>query len=260
MKKWLLLLSFLISTSILYSQEDRMLIEGFINFDNHSLKDVHILNKTSKIGTITNDSGKFKILVKESDTLFISHLNFKNQEILITNKIIQERSILINMVAITHILEEVTISKPKNIFYIDKDIMPHNTPIVNAKTLKLPYANSKAKKDDSVIKIRSGFAISLPNLINSLNGNNRRARKANKLYKQDKNLKKIRKYFTDDFFVTDLKIKKQYINQFLNYCASKNIIQQYLKGDSLELVKILLKESKTFAHQIDNDAILFTKK
>lgn len=259
MKKWFLFFLLLFSITLVFSQEDRKLIEGLVSFNKLSLKDVHILNKTSEIGTITNDDGKFKILVKKNDTLLISHLNFKNQEILIIDKIIKDRAILINMKDETHVLEEVTINKPKNIFHVDKDIMPQH-PTVNAKTLKLPYANSKPKKDDRVIKIRSGFAISLPNLINSLNGNNRRARKANELYKQDKSLQKIRKHFTDDFFVTDLKVKKKYINQFLNYCVSKNIIQLYKKDNQLKLIKVLLKESKTFPHQIEDENTFFTKK
>ena len=260
MKKWILLLLITLTSTIIFSQEKNKTIEGFIGYENHPLKDVHILNKTSQIGTITNDGGKFKIVVNENDTLLVSHLNFKNQEILITHKIIKERAIIISMKDETYVLDEVSISKPKSIFHIDKDIMPHNAPIVNAKTLKLPYANSKPKKDERIVKLNSGFAISLTNLITTLNGSKKRARKANELYKQDKNLQKIRKHFTDDFFVTDLKIKKQYINQFLNYCASKNIIRHYQSDNQLRLIKVLLEESKTFAHQIDSDDKLFTKK
>ena len=77
------------------------------------------------------------------------------------------------------------------------------------KHLKLPLCqDSKPKKDDRIIKIETGFSISLSNLINTINGNKRRAKKAQALYKQDQKLTKIRKHFTDDFFVTDLKIKK----------------------------------------------------
>ena len=258
MKKWFLLS--VLTYSLIFSQEEQKLIEGLIRFDNLPLKDVHILNKTSNIGTITNEVGVFKILVKKNDTLLISHLNFKNQEIIITDTEIKDGAIIIHMTDETYVFEEVIIGKPKSIFHIDKDILEHNAPIVNAKTLKLPYANSKPKKDDRIIKIEAGFSIGLSNLINTINGNKRRAKKAQELYKQDQKLTKIRKHFTDDFFVTDLKIKKEYINQFLNYCASKNIIKDYKNGNQLKLVKVLLEESKTFAHQLETDDKLFTKK
>ena len=258
-KRIILYITFLIS-AFAFTQESKKLIEGVISFNTLPLKDVHIVNKNLEIGTITNDDGEFKIFVRKNDTLFISHLNFKNQQIVITDEIIKDTSILISMKDETTVLEEVTIGKPKSIFHIDKDIMPHNAPIVNAITLKLPYANSKPKKDERIVKIETGFSISLTNLINTLNGNKKRAKKAQKLYESDKNLAKIRKLFTDDFFVTDLKIKKQYINQFLNYCTSKNIIKHYKKGNQLKLLRVLLQESKTYAHQIDDEKIMFTKK
>ena len=70
----------------------------------------------------------------------------------------------------------------------------------------------------------------------------------------------IRKQFTDYFFVHQLKIEKQYINQFLNYCLHSGIIKQYQTGNRIKLTEFLLIESKTFPHrQIESDTLL-TKK
>jgi hypothetical protein len=179
------------------------------------------------------------------DTLVFSHINFKNKEIAITQEVLNKEIVTIVLEGKTYELEEITLEKPKSIFYVDPEIM--TTPIVvNAKTLNLPYANTKAKKDYSIVKFRSGGVISLDNLINALNGNNKKRKQLKKIVFEDEVLGDIRKHFTDDFFVTDLNIKPENINPFLNYCYKKNIINYFKKDDNLRLTTILIKESRTF--------------
>jgi hypothetical protein len=102
-------------------------------------------------------------------------------------------------------------------------------PIVNAITLNLPYAITKAKKNETILSIRSGAVISLDNLINSINGTNKRRKELQKIILEDTILSKIRKQYTDDFFITDLQIKQENINLFLNYCFKKKIFHILIK-------------------------------
>ena len=67
-----------------------------------------------------------------------------------------------------------------------------------------------------------------------------------KLAKKDRELQKIRNYFTDAFFTTDLKILKEHINPFLNFCLKKNIITIFKRGETIKITKILIQESKLF--------------
>ena len=130
--------------------------------------------------------------------------------------------------------------------------------IVNAETLNLPYANSKKKKDDGIIQLSSGAVVSLDNLIGALNGNNRRKKILKKISTEDTVLSKIRKFYTDDFFITDLNIRPENINPFLNYCFKKNIITHYNEKDLLKLTSILMTESKSFPQ--DKTEIALIKK
>lgn len=239
-----LLIYSLFFVAITYGQKQKKNITGKVFYDGEVISDVHIINKNANQGTNTNDLGLFEIPVFIGDTLTFSHINFKDKEITITKENIYNEILKVELEGKTYQLEEITLQKPKSIFYVDPEIMP--APNINAKTLNLPYANTIAKKDYSVVKFRSGGVVSLDNLINALNGNNRRRKELQKITYEDDILKKIRKHFTDDFFITDLNIKQENINPFLNYCYKKNIINHFNKKNNLRLTTILIKESRTF--------------
>jgi hypothetical protein len=238
-------------------QEKRTILAGKVMFNNNPIADVHIINKNTNTGTISNGKGLFEIPVRAGDSIYFSHLNLEERRIIISQTNSSKDTFTIQLTEKTYALDEIRLEKSRSILYIES--IPNNTPIVNATTLRLPYANSIPKKDNSVFKVRSGGLISIDNLINSLNGNNRRKKLLNKLAKEDAELSQIRKYFTDDFFVSDLKIKKEYINQFLNYCVNKGGISTFKRKNKIELTKLLLEESKEFPHKIENENLFFSK-
>ena len=258
MKKLLIICTLFFSAFYVFGQEKRILKQGKVVLENDPISDVHIINKNTNVGTITNDIGFFEIPMKVGDSLYFSHLNLKDKLILITKEVILLTDFRIQLNEKTVALDGFILEKPRSIFYVDKDIMPNNGPVVNAKTLNLPYANTKVKKEDAVLKIRSGAVVSLYNLLNSLNGSSTRKKQLNKVVKEDATLLKIRNYFTDDFFITDLKIKKEYINPFLNYCIDKNIIATFNKNNVIKLTRLLMVESKDFPHKIENEDLYLT--
>ena len=258
MKKLLTLLTIFIFTTT-YSQEKTTLFKSKIVLDSNVISNIHILNKKTNIGTITNNNGEFEIPVQIGDSLFISHINLEEKVILIDKENISNKKNTINLKEKTYQLESFTLQKPRSIFYVDKEIMPDNGVVVNAKTLHLPYANTLAKEDKAVFKFRSGGVVNLDNFINKINGNFKQEKLIKELKYEDNQLIKIRQKFTDDFFINNLKIKKEYINQFLNYCISKNIISVFNKGNTLKLTSLLLEESRLFAHKIINEDVLLTK-
>lgn len=241
-----------------FGQKKTSFFSGKIIINKIPQNDVHILNKNNNKGTISNDKGWFEIPVTLGDSIYFSHINLQDKLVIITQEVLEKKTFSIELKEQTYALDEFILEKPKSIFYVDPQMVP--PPTVNAKTIKLPYANTKAKKDKSIVKLRSGGVVSLDNLINSLNGNNRREKLLKKLADEDDELKKIRKLFTDDFFITDLKIKKEYINLFLNDCIDKNIISIFKSDNMINLTQLLIKESKLYSHKILKEDSLLTKK
>lgn len=257
MKKRLLLTFLVLQSVAIFSQEKRKRITGKIFLNEDIISDVHIINKNSNQGTTTNDFGLFEIPVSIGDILEFSHINLKKEKLIVTKELLEQDVLKIDLQNKTYELDEITLEKPKSIFYVDPEIMPH--PTVNAKTLNLPYANVRAKKDSKIGKISlTSASVNLDNLLNAINGTNKRKKQLKKISYEDSILSQIRKYFTDDFFITDLSIKQENINLFLNYCFKKNIINHFNKKDNLKLTKILIEESKTF--QKDNIEISLLEK
>lgn len=259
MKKIAFILFTIITTTIL-SQNNQKIISGRIYLDSIPVQDVHIINKKLDIGTVSNEKGKFEILASKNDILIISHLNIEFKEQMITAKNISTKKINIYLNSKNYMLDEVVLEKRKGIFEIDKDILPHNAPIVNAKTLKLPYANSKKPDKDKTIEIESGLSVSVVGLINALNENTKRKKLLRKLKIEDKNIKKIRQYFTDGFFIQQLNIKKESINPFIEYCISKGIMNLYHKDKFLELTSVLIDNSKNSPYLIEKGNTRITQK
>ena len=259
MKKPLILLTFLLFLAALNAQEKRIFIIGKTVLDSLPVIDVHVINQNTKVGTVTNDNGVFEIPVKLGDSLFFSHLNLQDKLLIITDKLLSNKKNIISLDEKTIVLNEMILEKQRSIFYQDPEITSYKGPVVTAKSLNLPYANTIVKKDKSVIKFRSGGVISLDNLINSINGNKKREKLLKKLVSEDEMLEKIRKHFTDDFFITDLNIKKDYINQFLNDCIDKNIIAIFKSDNKIKLTNLLIEESTLFPHKVVNEDLFLTK-
>jgi len=241
----ILLCLFLFSKSTL-SQEKRKLIQGEVTLNHLPIYDVHIINLNTKTGAVSDNSGLFNLPAKLGDRLLISHLNLKELNILVTEEHLKSLTLSISLKEQVTTLEAFTLERPRGIFEQDKDIFTYLGPTVNAQTLKLPYSNTKVNVDDAVFKIQSGAVLSLDNLASILNGSKKRGEALRKRSKEDTQLRKIRKYFTDDFFITDLQIQQSNINAFLNFCIQENSIQMFQKKDYLSLTKILLKESNFF--------------
>ncbi|WNW02539.1 hypothetical protein RRF68_03680 [Tenacibaculum sp. HL-MS23] len=104
------------------------------------------------------------------------------------------------------------------------------------------------------------MSVNLGGLVNALNGNTKQKKVFKKLKIEDENIIKIRKHFTDSFFIYQLKITKENINPFLEFCISKGIINLYRKDKFLELTTVLLDNSKNSPYLLHKENTRVTQK
>ena len=99
----------------------------------------------------------------------------------------------------------------------------------------------------------------IDDLYNIISGNRKRDRKLKKLIDEDKKLELnqeyiqiIRDYFKDDFFLNTLKIPKENIDGFVEFCLPKDIVNLFEKQRHLEVVDIFIqnKEAKKRSTEI----------
>ncbi len=77
MKKSIFILFLFVSFFSVFAQEQQKLIFGKVVLETFAVPNVHIVNKTSKTGTISDENGLFEIIIKENDVLFFSHLTLE---------------------------------------------------------------------------------------------------------------------------------------------------------------------------------------
>ena len=92
-----------------YTQNQRITIYGNIKSDIKQLENIHIINKNTNKGTITDTKGRFQVLVKEKDTLIFSGIQFYYLEITIDKQNIRNKTITIDLLQKINVLDEVNV-------------------------------------------------------------------------------------------------------------------------------------------------------
>ena len=232
----------------LSAQSEKVIIHGIIMNDSIALENVHIINKTTNKGTLSNYIGEFKISAKENDTLGFSNIQYQTKWVLITNKQTNSKVLKIRLFQKTNNLPEVVIKNmAKSLGLPNADKNP-----LNQLERKLNYY-SQETLPIVILATLLGQQGGINDIYNIISGNRKRDRKLKNLINKDnkaevnkKYIQSIRDYFQDDFFINTLEISKENINLFLNYCLPKDIIFLFDKNRYLDLVDIFLIESKTF--------------
>lgn len=253
--KNLFLVAFLITLN-LSAQDRTVVLFGKITSDSLSVENVHIINKSSNRGTISNKNGTFNLTVKENDTIHFSDIQFKTKTVIITKQDLQTESIKVNLFHKTNELEEVVIIKRKN--------MAEGLGLPNAgKTpLNKLERNLNAYSQESlpivILATLLGQQGGIDDIYNIVSGNRKKDRKLKKLVDADKdnelkqdNIQIIREHFTDDFFSFTIQIEKDHIDNFIDFCIPKKIEELYKKQRYLEVMDIFIQNKEIYLTSIN---------
>jgi hypothetical protein len=260
-----LLFLYLISQSS-DAQTARIVINGKIkNSVAKPISNTHIINLTTKVGTVSNEDGAFQIPVKEGDWLQISNIQFITKKVKIKKGNLKEQSLLIHLIPVENKLEEVVIKKKlKGFLSLDridkkKDTIPKvNKEYYNFSTMDLSFKGIKNLQDKSNAQYQTdptmkNVATTIASVGISDNSSKKKRARRN-LLNFKKNLPSlIIKEYGNKFFIETLKIPKNHLFLFLEYCNQFNIDQLFKERKHLKLLKILLKESKSYLLLLENN-------
>ena len=221
--------------------------------DMEAVEGVHIINKNIEKGTTTNSNGDFNISVQENDTLLISGVQFYFREILITEKIITDRFVTIDLLQKINELEEVevqahdltgsllfdaaaikdTISKVAPAA-LDFTMIDFSKPIIN----DIDEIDRRKPPDISHLTnphFQPGIGASIS--IGSI-------KKKSYLTITDK----IRNNLGDELFLKTLELPVEQIEPFINYCLPKGIANLYLQNRKLEMINLFIRARKNYSY------------
>ncbi|WP_264566453.1 hypothetical protein [Flavobacterium sp. N3904] len=101
---------FLFLYQVSFSQTEKPL-KGILSSDGFLLKNVDVINKTSKKSTITNDKGEFVIEAKANDSLYFYAKEYYIKRLKVTSEDINLNYLIVSMLKKPEELEEVVIRR-----------------------------------------------------------------------------------------------------------------------------------------------------
>lgn len=249
------LIFFLLTGVFLHAQENRVMISGEVKNDSIPIENVHIINKNSQKGSISNKMGQFKISVTDKDTLLISDIQYQNKLMVVNRNHMVEKFISINLLELNNELDEVVVKQ-----YDDM-----------SKELGLPNAGKKplnkldrnlnhySQKSTPVVILQALLFKpgGIDDVYNIISGNRKRDRKLKQLIETDQlneskmqYVKNIREHFQDDFFMNSVNIEKESIDDYIYYCLPKGIMNLFDKGRLIEVIDIFLKSRESYFNEL----------
>ncbi|MGB0891356.1 MAG: hypothetical protein ACPGUU_03315 [Flavobacteriaceae bacterium] len=263
MTKQLLYFILIIFSLTISAQQKKISFIGYVKDSVEIIKDAHVINLNTKIGTSSNEFGSFIIPVYKNDTLQITSLRHQTFFLVITEKLFQKKSATIVLKDKTYVLDEVSIKRHNldGILGTDMKQTPEDIAVVKSKgaldfskidfnkpvikpidVMDRAKAPDMGKKTDPTRRFAGvGKGIGIPD---GYSEKKRALRK--KISFKEKFPYLLLSDFSPEFFFKELKIPKDKYYHFLEYCNPLGVEQLYKDKKIFEVIKILRRESKTY--------------
>ncbi|MBC8295772.1 MAG: carboxypeptidase-like regulatory domain-containing protein [Pelagibacterales bacterium] len=225
MRKFLTL-SFCLICTFIYSQDSKNRVTGKVESESSktSLQNVHVLNLSKVVGTITDEEGVFEINASVNDTLYFSYIGYKPLKIIVTNDLIkyEDNDLTFNLTELALALEEVIITPYRLTGYLEIDVK--NAPINSSpryRIIGLPNLGYEGgRRTRSGISRVLGAIFNPADFLNSLFKRNPKKMAKLRLIREDEEIKSLLSTkFDREVLVQLLGIPKIDINEILRNCS-----------------------------------------
>ena len=223
-----ILLAFLFLFQISFSQEK--LIHGKISAGGNYVEGINIVNLVNEKSAVSDKNGDFYILAKAEDLLVISAINFEYKRKLISESDLDSEIIKIEMTPKVGQIDEVVITKYKNINAVDLGIL-------NKPAKQYTPAERKIKTaTDLNLKLGFGIAFSLDPIINAISGRTNLLKQNLSIERKVRLLEHLSSLFSEEYFLEILKIASEKVLAF-----------QYFAIEDLSLINAIEMKNKTLS-------------
>tara|TARA_R110000751_G_scaffold91938_1_gene180133 strand:+ start:2669 stop:3442 length:774 start_codon:yes stop_codon:yes gene_type:complete len=233
--------------------QEAIQLTGKITNDSIDHEYLHVLNLTLQKGTITNEKGVFRIPVREQDTLYISAVQFKPKEVVITSEIIAKNFLELELETNVTELEDVNISDidlsgrlgdDMNIPKVEKPFNPadaglpvYTGPIITQEERKLYTATHSG-----------GGIIPVNAVINAISGRTKMLKNQVRISNMEIRVQKARNLVSDSTYIYQLNIPAKYIDDFAHYIYQDNTenLQIASEENPLSLIELLIEQAPLY--------------
>lgn len=236
------------------NSENRIIVQGKVNVPLEAdARGIHVYNINLGKGVLTDDIGRFAILVKEGDELTFSALQYEDFKVIIDETILEAQKITISLTESVEPLDDVYVRPYDLSGNIEVDVA--RVKVTNFKGVSedaqkaiFAYEGDFAKDSRSPITkavVDEQFVEYGLDLANVFRTIFKRTKNTNEI-PEDLDIS-IRKMYDDDFFNEYLNIKRSEISRFIYFAQDNGLSQSMLEEKhELELIEFLVTKSKKF--------------
>jgi hypothetical protein len=247
MTKKLLFLVVLFTTVTGFSQDDtRRPLNGSVIYMNIGVPNENVINSTAERATITDEEGHFRINVKLGDQLVFTAVNYNIKVVTVTEEILAKNRLVVEVNEKVTELDEVVITPEQQERFLK---------LKNEEFKQYEYEIDRGTEVENISLSESerGMQDGL-NFVNIFRA----------IFKsQDENVEAaprlkvsevLRQVYDDSFFVVDLQIPQDRIDEFLIYCDTRMPAQTLLrKENEFQLIDALVNHSKSFLKGLNEE-------
>ncbi|WP_299119602.1 hypothetical protein [uncultured Winogradskyella sp.] len=265
MKKTNVLFFFVVFIIALTSNAQTKDLNGQLIADDE-VEGLHILNKTSAKYTVSNEDGSFVIPAKALDTLFISGLKYENQELIITQSIMDLGSFSVQLIEKINELDEVIVGKILT-GSLESDLENSDAKTeINFYDLGIPgYKGKPLTQNERKLHdadagpmgyIGLGGSVNLHKLLNRISGRTKKLKEIVALDKEDNCIERLRREYEEAIFKTDT-LADSLKNEYFYFCQEdegfRALCEENNDLKAIEFLQTKLKAYKKNRESVTKD-------
>ncbi|TNJ44624.1 hypothetical protein KFZ70_01175 [Tamlana fucoidanivorans] len=216
-----------------------------------NVENIHVINKTAQVFTITNTIGVFEISVKVNDTIQFSSVQHKDKELVMTPKMILSKTVKVHLEEQVNALDEVVVGKVLS-GNLTQDIKTtEGKAPINFYDVGIPgYQGKIATIGERRLHeaTTGGGIVPLNPIINAITGRTKRLKNQVKMERKETLMQRVKARWSDEFFTSyplepDLRMDFFYFcmddENFMDSCQNKSdlIIFTFLKMKYIQYQK-----------------------
>jgi hypothetical protein len=215
-------------------------LRGKITSSSKDLKEVNVNNQRSDSSTITDEKGDYSLFVKVGDTLKFSSVQIETKSIVIKATDLTKSILVTTLIPKVIALDEVEIKDYKNINAVSLGILQKPAKEYTPAERRL----STATRAYPTLGMGNfiGFSSGLDPVLNWMTGRTTMLKKELTIEKKEFLLQKIANQFDDDYFITTLKIPKEYIKGFCDYAVEDEKLATALNSKNNVMATFILTD------------------
>ncbi len=253
----LLILLFIMGARISAQTFPSKEIEGRVYSESGDVAATHVFNTSAHKASITDNEGFFSITAKLNDTLVFSAVQYKRKTMVVTPAVFESKLLYVPMEELVTELDEVVVMPYNLTGDMATDLKRTQIePVVTASTLGLPnaYVKLPTQAERELFAATANPFMSFDPLINAISGRTKMLKQRVARNEKYERTQRVRAFYADTLFVTELNIPKEKIADFMYFCEVDPTFQYLVDShDQFKIWEYMRKKSKVYRENNEMD-------